>query len=392
MVHPRLDRRGGAENVVLDISRGLRARGYAVSIATARFSASAWPDGAWDGLPVHRIEKRSDRLVPRAVRPRFRARRLASLARDADVVVAHNFPATLWVAGAWPPGAGPRRVWYCEEPPERLYAAETLPTLMAAGAAGAEAHPWADGAFVERRNYVAARRPKETVLDRRLDQAAVPRYDAIYGNSHFIADAVERVYGCAAQPLWCGVAVAESAPAPPADPPYVAWVTNPRLAKNPLGTLEAIRLAAVEAPDLQVRVVGFDASLRERVEQLGLGGHVTVLERLDDAAYADHIAAGRFLIYPSIDEPFGLVPIEAMARSRAVAASRLGGPGETVEEGVTGLCFDPLDPADIARVLLELWRDPERCDALGRAGRVRYEAEFTLERFLDRFEAALQPA
>ena len=141
-----------------------------------------------------------------------------------------------------------------------------------------------------------------------------------------------------------------------------------------------------------MRVVGFDAALRQRVRELSLDTHVRVLDPLDDAAYAAHIAGGRFLIYPSIDEPFGLVPIEAMARSRAVAASCMGGPSETVDEGVTGLRFDPLDPRDIARVMLELWRDPARCEVLGRAGRERYEREFTLERFLDRFEAALQPA
>jgi glycosyltransferase involved in cell wall biosynthesis len=59
---------------------------------------------------------------------------------------------------------------------------------------------------------------------------------------------------------------------------------------------------------------------------------------------------------------------------------------------VTGVHVDPLDPAAVARELVALWRDPARCDALGRAGRDRYQREFTLERFADRFLDGVQSA
>ena len=106
---------------------------------------------------------------------------------------------------------------------------------------------------------------------------------------------------------------------------------------------------------------------------------------LDDARYAQLLAGARLVAVPSLDEPFGLVPLEAMAHARAVLASRRGGPAESVVDGVTGVHVDPLDPAAIARELVALWRDPARCEALGRAGRERYLREFTLERFADRF-------
>ena len=76
-----------------------------------------------------------------------------------------------------------------------------------------------------------------------------------------------------------------------------------------------------------------------------------------------------------------------MAHARAVLASSTGGPAETVIDGVTGALVDPLDPRAIATRLVELWRAPERCDELGAAGRARYLANFTFDRFLDRFEA-----
>ncbi len=384
MVHPRFDRRGGAENLIESLSRALAARGHEVSVATLYISATAWPSGAWAGVPVHALEAPGDGLLPRALRASVRARRVARLAAGADVLVAHNFPAVLWTTQA----AVARRVWYCHEPAERLHGRAVFPTLSAAGAADPGVYSWADGAFAREATRLDARRPRATQLDRRLDARAVAQLDAVLANSAFTAAAVERVYGIAATPCLPGVAVpalADSA----RGLPYVAWVTNPRVAKNGVGFLEALRLARAQEPALVVRAVGLDAALRERARKLGLAGSLVAQGSLEDARYAELIAGARLVAVPSLDEPFGLVPLEAMAHARAVLASRLGGPAESVVDGVTGVQVDPLDPAAIARALVALWRDPERCEALGRAGYERYLREFTLERFADRFLKAI---
>jgi len=91
-------------------------------------------------------------------------------------------------------------------------------------------------------------------------------------------------------------------------------------------------------------------------------------------------------VYPSIEEPFGLVPIEAMAHGRPVVASCRGGTRETVVHGETGLLVDTLDPVAMADAMLALWNDPPRCGRLGAAGRERYLEHFTLEHFVERFE------
>jgi glycosyltransferase involved in cell wall biosynthesis len=386
MVHPRLDRRGGAENLIQSLCRGLCARGHAVSVAALRFDASLWPEGSWDDVRVAALERSQDRLVGRRLRARVRARRVAKLVRGADAVIAHNFPAALWVAGC----DARRCVWYCHEPSERLHGREVFPTLVRAGEHAA-AHPWSEGAFVRQLASMDARRPRATRLDRRLDRAAVARLDVVLANSAFTAAAVERVYGVAARACPPGVADRATLAPPPGGTPYVAWVTNPRVAKNALGFLEAVRLARAEAPDLVVRALGLDAALRERAETLGLGKTVEALDTQDDARYAALLAGARLVAYPSLDEPFGLVPLEAMALARALLASSCGGPAESVVPGETGVLVDPLDPPAMAAALVSLWRDPARCEAMGRAGRARYEAEFTLERFVERFEAALAP-
>jgi starch synthase len=96
-------------------------------------------------------------------------------------------------------------------------------------------------------------------------------------------------------------------------------------------------------------------------------------------------------VCPSIYEPLGIVNLEAMACETAVVATRTGGIPEVVEDGVTGLLVpfeprddgtrEPADPArfasDIAALVNELVRDPQRAAELGRAGRRRALEHFS---------------
>jgi starch synthase len=68
-----------------------------------------------------------------------------------------------------------------------------------------------------------------------------------------------------------------------------------------------------------------------------------------------------------------------MACSTAVVASRVGGIPEVVEDMTTGLLVPPDDPASLAYAMNALLRDPDRAEAMGRAGRERAVAEFSWE-------------
>ena len=120
--------------------------------------------------------------------------------------------------------------------------------------------------------------------------------------------------------------------------------------------------------------------------EAGVAESVAFEPWLAEAELHELIAGCRLLVYPSIEEPFGLVPIEAMAHGRPVVASNRGGTRESVVPGVTGLLTDALDPAAMADTMLALWNDPSRCDQLGAAGRDRYRDHFTLDHFVERFE------
>jgi starch synthase len=106
----------------------------------------------------------------------------------------------------------------------------------------------------------------------------------------------------------------------------------------------------------------------------------------------------RVFACPSVYEPLGIVNLEAMACETPVVASAVGGIPEVVLDGVTGLLV-PYDPADpralemgLAAAINALVADPERAEAMGRAGRARAIADFSWDAIAQRTVAVYRAA
>ena len=91
-------------------------------------------------------------------------------------------------------------------------------------------------------------------------------------------------------------------------------------------------------------------------------------------------------LVPTIaQEGLSRTSVEAMASGIPVIASRIGGLPFTVNDGVTGLLFEPGDPADLARQIGRLLDDQASRRRLGLAGRQRFEEEFRWETVIERY-------
>lgn len=87
---------------------------------------------------------------------------------------------------------------------------------------------------------------------------------------------------------------------------------------------------------------------------------VRLLGRVDRVDVPALLRSADLLVSVPVYEPFGIVPLEAMACGLPVVASAVGGMLDTVVDGVTGVHVPPADPHRLAGVMNQLLVDPGR--------------------------------
>jgi glycosyltransferase involved in cell wall biosynthesis len=134
--------------------------------------------------------------------------------------------------------------------------------------------------------------------------------------------------------------------------------------------------------------------LKERVAKLHLDNRVSWLGEQDDVV--ELVAALDMLLLPSHEEPFGRALIEAMALEVPVIATSVGGPPEILTDGREGYLVEPDNPKAWAEAIRMATESDSLRRSMGRAGRVRVEEAFSLDRHVasvvDVYERALARA
>ncbi|RKT54027.1 glycosyltransferase [Saccharothrix australiensis] len=142
-------------------------------------------------------------------------------------------------------------------------------------------------------------------------------------------------------------------------------------------------------PATELVIAGGAADVDADPEARRLLGHARALGVLDRVRLAGQVSRDAMpSLLRSADvvvcvpwyEPFGIVPLEAMACGVPVVASAVGGLTDTVVDGVTGALVPPREPIALARALRSLLADPARREAYGLAGSDRVQARYTWDR------------
>ncbi|HTY96277.1 MAG TPA: glycosyltransferase family 4 protein [Solirubrobacteraceae bacterium] len=121
-------------------------------------------------------------------------------------------------------------------------------------------------------------------------------------------------------------------------------------------------------------------AMRRLATRLGVQERVEFAGWLEPGPLAQEFADASLVCVPSVwPEPFGIIGIEGFAAGRPAVASRTGGIGDWLEDGVSGLMFPAGDAPALARALNQLLADGGRRDEMGAAGKATLEAKFTLD-------------
>jgi glycosyltransferase involved in cell wall biosynthesis len=121
----------------------------------------------------------------------------------------------------------------------------------------------------------------------------------------------------------------------------------------------------------------YRATIEAAVRDAGVGSRMIATGRLSDADLASWYDAADLFVHPTLYEGSSLVTLEAMARDKAVVATRAGGLPDKVVPGVTGWLVEPGQPAQLEEALASALSAPEARLAFGQAGRQLVEREFS---------------
>jgi len=156
--------------------------------------------------------------------------------------------------------------------------------------------------------------------------------------------------------------------------------------------LQAARLVLECVPETHFVIVGNDpygrnykGSLEKLAKRLKIDHRVHFLsERHDIPNIMDSL---KCLVLPSlVEEGFGMVLIEAMAREIPVIGSNIGGIPEVTNNGETGILVKPGDSKELAKAISFILSNPEEVKSMRKAGRKRVEEKFTSDIMAQKYE------
>jgi glycosyltransferase involved in cell wall biosynthesis len=152
--------------------------------------------------------------------------------------------------------------------------------------------------------------------------------------------------------------------------------------------IAAARAALDRHPGLRFVLAGPGPASHLRALRAAIGPATGRIHLLPPQPTAENLlAAFDAACLPTLTpDPFPRSVLEAMASSLPVVAFRGGGVDEMVREGETGLLVDSGDVKGLSAAFSRLGDDPATGETMGRAGRLRAEREFSLDRHLDRME------
>lgn len=163
------------------------------------------------------------------------------------------------------------------------------------------------------------------------------------------------------------------------DQPLVYYVGRLVYEKGLHVLLDAWPQVRAAFPRARLLIAGTGAyaeALKSRAWSLGLASDVTFAGFISDEDRDKLYRVSDLAVFPSLYEPFGIVALEAAATGIPLATSHVGGLGEAVIDGQTGVVFPPRDVGALADGVRRVLDDPAAAQQRAVAARERLTSDF----------------
>lgn len=150
--------------------------------------------------------------------------------------------------------------------------------------------------------------------------------------------------------------------------------------------LEAVKLIMDKDKTVYLLLLGegpIKTRLEDKASSLGISDNVYFRGNVDNVY--EYLNMSDIFVFPSFSEGMPNSLLEAMACGLPVIASRIGGVVDVVEDGKSGILFEPGDVSGLASAMVRLLRDEELRQRLGTEARKRIVDNFSIDRVADEY-------
>jgi glycosyltransferase involved in cell wall biosynthesis len=234
-----------------------------------------------------------------------------------DVLLPQVFPANWWGWFYRYLHQSPRVVWVCQEPSAFIHSRAWIAALVPF---------W-------KRYLAVVLRPLLSMVDLSLSRYC----DAVAANSRYTAGQVESVYGVTPDAIaYPAIDVSVFYPGGAEGRTGIVTVAKLTRFKRIDFLLRVFALVLQKCPGLTYHIVGRGEeleALKSLAEELGIAAQVSFHSSLDNAGLAELHRRSLLFLHGSVEEPFGMAPLEAIACGTPAVAHRSGGPKEFISDG-----------------------------------------------------------
>ena len=353
-----LNERGGAERVMLKIAQHYRAPIY----VNRYDSAGTFPE--FKEVDVRLIGRQAQGGKAAAAIRYGTSFYNMKVHEDYDVINAHMSPSE------WIRNRNPRVLWYCHTPPRIVYD---------------------DSVAKIKRRSIGARIAYATLsfAYKRVEKRVVRRLEGIAANSANTQERIRSYLNAESEVINPCIDPGEFKDA--GDDRFFLYPSRIAEEKRQDYAIRAFRRFAEAKKGYKLIVAGSLSSRHEEFRRYydkiksSAGRDVKFITNPEDHKLKELYSRCTAVLYPPINEDFGIVPLEAMASKKPVIAVNEGGPRETIMDGKTGFLVN--SEQEMAERMLYVARNESNAAAMGLAGRRHVKKYYTWDIFFKKLDA-----
>ena len=205
--------------------------------------------------------------------------------------------------------------------------------------------------------------------------------DTIFSNSEFSRGNIHQVYGRDSVIIYPGIDSKKFHSVDfTAKENYILTVA--RLTKFKNIDLLIRALSKLKNKNVKLKIVG-DGEEKENLkllaDELKVADRVEIFSGLSDSEVANLFAKAKIFVLCSKEEPFGMVPVEAMASGTMAIADNSGGPKEIIDDNINGLLINDMDDQKLAKEIDCLFSNEKEIEKLSSKARAKAVETFAWE-------------